>query len=305
MANCRRATFPVGLFFIQKDMGAILIAESGSTKTDWCLLNEAGEVSCTQTGGINPYLQQPADIVAMLQSGLERNYTDKQVDALYFYGAGASRSDIQQELAVTLKEVFNAGGIEVRCDMMGAARSLCANEKGIVSILGTGSNSCYYNGQDIEERQVSLGYIAGDEGSGNYLGKRVLQYYAYKTFDEELSLAFEQLFGSDIKLIMNRLYKEPFPNRYLAGFVRLLKENRGHFMVENIIEDCLNDFFHHHLLKFRQSWYCPLHFTGSVAFEFADIIQSLCTQYEMECGRIVKSPLDGLIKYHQQVSAGA
>ena len=134
----------------------------------------------------------------------------------------------------------------------------------------------------------------------NYLVKKVLQYYAYNTFDEEIRTAFQQLYGDDIGAILRRLYSESFPNRYLAGFVTLLKENRGHYMVENIIEDGLNDFFHSHLMKYRQSWNTPLYFTGSVAFEFRDVIAGLCAQYEMELGKIEKSPLENLVRYHRK-----
>ena len=288
-------------------MSAILIAESGSTKTDWCLIteNQSASGKCFTTPGINPYLQSPEQITTLLQQELHLDTTNHPISAIHYYGAGAFNGNKREELKTVLSKYFNIDNIEVACDMTGAARALCGRQKGIVSILGTGSNSCYYNGEAIEERQVSLGYIAGDEGSGNYMGKRVLQYYAYKTFDEDLSAVFEQLFGNDMPAIINKLYKEPFPNRYLATFVQLLKQNRGHFMVENIIEDCLNDFFHSHLLKYRQSWNLPLYFTGSVAFEFADVIQTLCQQYEMEYGDVVKSPLQGLINYHQSLTQSA
>jgi glucosamine kinase len=279
-------------------MSTVLLAESGSTKTDWCLLKGNSEPVCVTTSGINPYLQTPVEIMSLLKEELK---IDRDVAKVFYYGAGAFNPVKREELTETISAFFNVAAVEVECDMMGAARSLCGDKQGIVSILGTGSNSCYYNGDRIEERQASLGYIAGDEGSGNYMGKRVLQYYAYKTFDEELTAVFEQLFGKDIPGIIHRLYKEPFPNRYLAGFVRLLKQNRGHFMVENIIEDCLNDFFHNHLLKYRQSWSLPLYFTGSVAYEFSDVIETMCQQYEMELGAIVKSPLNGLIKHHQSL----
>ena len=146
----------------------------------------------------------------------------------------------------------------------------------------------------------SLGFIAGDEGSGNHMGKRVLRYYAYNTFDEELKLTFEQMYGNDLDAIKQRIYKEPFPNRYLAGFTKLLVENRGHYMVENIIEDSLNEFFHAHLLKYRESWKYPIHFTGSVAYEFRDVIENLCNQSELTPGKIERTPLEGLIRYHKQ-----
>ncbi len=238
-------------------------------------------------------------MTGLLNTEFDRAITEQIPDAIYFYGAGASLPQKQEEVKHALRSFFGVETVEVHCDMLAAARAMCGTRKGIVSILGTGSNSCYYNGSIIEERQTSLGYIAGDEGSGNHMGKKVLQYYAYKTFDEELTLYFEQKFGKDMSAILNRLYKQPFPNRYLAGFVQLLKDNRGHFMVENIIEDSLNEFFNAHLMKYRQTWNHPLYFTGSVAYEFKDVIQSLCEQCETECGDIVKSPVEGLLRYHR------
>lgn len=281
-------------------MKSILLAESGSTKTDWCLLNnEDDNYVHLQTSGINPHLQTPEQMTGLLDTEFNKAVTEHLPDAIYFYGAGASLPQKQEEVKHALRSFFGVDTVEVHCDMLAAARAMCGTDKGIVSILGTGSNSCYYNGTTIEERQASLGYIAGDEGSGNHMGKKVLQYYAYKTFDEELTLYFEQKFGKDMSAILNRLYKQPFPNRYLAGFVQLLKDNRGHFMVENIIEDSLNEFFNAHLMKYRQTWNHPLYFTGSVAYEFKDVIQSLCEQCETECGDIVKSPVEGLLRYHR------
>ena len=279
-------------------MSSLLIAESGSTKTDWCLLKKNKKPVHFYTSGINLRLQQPEEILSTLASELKLDSNKHNVGSVAFYGAGIGSTALQKEMTDLLQQFFKIKKAEANSDIIGAARGLCGTEKGIVSIIGTGSNSCYYNGKTIKDQQVSLGYIAGDEGSGNYMGKRVLQYYAYNTFDTELKMAFEQLFGSDIPAILHKLYKEPFPNRYLANFVQLLINNRGHFMVENIIEDSLNDFFHHHILKYRQSWKLPLYFTGSVAYEFRDVIKTLCDQYELELGQVEKSPLKGLIKYH-------
>lgn len=279
-------------------MSSILIAESGSSKTDWRLISKKGKTMSFKTTGINPYIQSSEQILLLLTHELSWDSNKHSADKIIYYGAGASSSDQQKKISDVLKQFFKIKKIETHGDMMAAARSLCGNDKGVVCILGTGSNSCYYDGKKIKEQQTSLGYIAGDEGSGNFLGKRVLQYYAYNTFDAELKMAFELLFGSDIDAIIKRLYSEPFPNRYLATFVLLLRENRGHFMVENIIEDCLNDFFHHQILKYRQSWKLPLYFTGSISYEFKDVIGSLCAQYELELGKIVKSPIDDLVRYH-------
>lgn len=279
---------------------SLLLAESGSTKTDWCLLRPDSRTLRFKTAGINPYLQTPEAISHMLSEELSGNKEKYQADAISFYGAGAGSVANQKIVQDALQHFFGVEKIGVQSDMMAAAHALCGDEKGVVCILGTGSNSCYYDGKKIARQQASLGYVAGDEGSGNYMGKRVLQYYAYHTFDEELMAHFEMLYGSDLNKMLHHIYREPFPNRYLAGFVQLLTDNRGHFMVENIVEDCLNDFFHHHILKYRESWKHPIHFTGSIAYVFRDIIESLCSQYELELGSVAQSPMEGLIRYHKR-----
>lgn len=280
-------------------MSSYLVAESGSTKTDWFFYKKGKKPVFFKTPGINPYLQSSEAITTMLQKELPWDHKKHAIGKVSYYGAGAANTAQQEKLTGVLKSYFGAEKVTVQSDLLAAARALCGDEKGIVCILGTGSASCYYDGKKIKDRQPSLGYIAGDEGSGNHLGKKVLQYYTYGTFDPEMRLGFEMRFGKDIPAIVNKLYSEPYPNRYLATFVSLLKECRGHYMVENIIEDCLNDFFQHSILKYRHSWKNKLHFTGAVAHEFSDVIENLCSQYELELGKIEKSPLDGLVKYYK------
>lgn len=281
-------------------MSSLLLAESGSTKTDWCLLRPGSRIVKFKTAGINPYLQTPEAIGDMLHAEMNWNKSRHNADSITFYGAGAATTTNQKQLQGALQQFFGIKKVGVQSDMMAAVHALCGDEKGVVCIIGTGSNSCYFDGKKIAQQQASLGYVAGDEGSGNYMGKRVLQYYAYNTFDTELRMSFEMLFGNDLPDILHKIYREPFPNRYLAGFAQLLCDNRGHYMVENIIEDCLDDFFHHHILKYRQSWKQPIHFTGSIAWGFRDVISDLCHQYELELGRVVQSPMEGLIKYYRQ-----
>lgn len=282
-------------------MASYLIADSGSTKTDWCLLRKGKKPVRFFTQGINPYLQSKDIIAAMLKKELVWDNKKYGADNLHYFGAGAANPEKQLFLKKILSAHFGIKATEVQGDIVAAARALCGHGKGIVCILGTGSASCYYNGKSIKEQRPSLGYIAGDEGGGNYMGKRVLQYYAYGTFDQQLKMDFEMRFGDNIRDIINRLYHQPNPNRYLASFVTLLKENRGHYMVENIIEDCLNDFFHTSILKHRHSWKLPLYFSGSVAYEFRDVLENLCQQYELEIGKVIKSPMDGMIDYYKKL----
>lgn len=280
---------------------AYLIADSGSTKTDWCLLRKGKKPLRFSTQGINPYLQSKETITGLLEKELPWDNEKYGAGQLHYFGAGAANPQKQSFLKEILKAHFGIKKIEVQGDMLAACRALCANKPGVVCILGTGSLSCYYDGKKIKEQKPSLGYIAGDEGGGNYMGKRILQYYAYETFDSELKMDFEMRFGNDIREIINKLYHQPNPNRYLASFVVMLKENRGHYMVENIIEDCLNDFFHTSILKHRHTWNMPLYFSGSIAFEFRDVLESLCDQYELEIGDVIKSPMEGMIKYYKKL----
>src|SRR4029450_9307812 len=160
--------------------------------------------------------------------------------------------------------------VQVTHDLMAAARSTCGRQKGIACILGTGSNSCYYDGKKIVKNSPGLGYVLGDEGSGAYLGKKVLQYFLYNTFDEDLRARFDAYYVPAVPEILDNGYKKPMANRYLATVTMFLAENRGHFMIENIIEDGLNDFFFTHICKYKESWTLPVHFVGGVAFGFKD-----------------------------------
>ncbi|MBG9378176.1 N-acetylglucosamine kinase [Panacibacter sp. DH6] len=278
-------------------MAIKLIADSGSTKCEWCLIaNNRKKKIITQ--GISPYFLTAAEIVALLQNELVKKIKDVQVDEVHYYGTGLGNPDNVKVLKKVLKKVFPSAKIEANIDLLAAARAVCGNEKGVACILGTGSNSCYYNGKKIIKNSPGLGYVLGDEGSGAYLGRKVIQHFLYNTFDEELLLRFNEQFKTNANDILEHVYKRPQPNRYLASFAVFLAENRGHYMIENIIEDGLNDFFFTHLYKYRESWLYPISFVGSVAYGLQDVLQDLCNTYELELGKVLKQPMDGLIAYH-------
>jgi N-acetylglucosamine kinase-like BadF-type ATPase len=217
---------------------------------------------------------------------------------LFYYGTGCSNPANVALVKKAIKAVFKTGKVFVDHDLAGAAKALCGDQKGIACILGTGSNSCYYNGKKIVKNSPGLGYVLGDEGSGTYLGKKVLQYYLYNTFDPDLMDRFKAAYQTSPNEILDAVYKQPLPNRYLAGFAGFLAENRGHFMVENIIEDGFNDFFYHHIYKYRESWTHPIHFVGSIAWGFKDVLKEMCLSYELQLGKVLKNPMEGLISYH-------
>lgn len=276
----------------------ILIADSGSTKCEWCLLSN-GKKKKIDTQGISPYFLDAAAIGRILDEELLPSLKKREVDLIYYYGTGCKSPENRKVVQKAMRKAFPGAEIHVTHDLMGAALALCGDSKGIACILGTGSNSCYFDGKKVASNSPGLGFILGDEGSGAYLGKKVLQYYLYNTFDEELRYKFDVKYTTNGKEILDSIYKQPLPNRYLAGFALFLAENRGHYMVENIIEDGLNDFFFNHLCKYRESWKFPIHFVGGVAYGFRDVVKELCHSYEFEMGHILQKPMDGLIKYHQ------
>jgi N-acetylglucosamine kinase-like BadF-type ATPase len=274
-----------------------LIADSGATKAEWSLLTN-GEQKTILTQGISPYFLDKDQVVDVLLKELKPDLQNVRVDEVYYYGTGCANPENAKLMKKAIKQVFPEANIDVNHDLLAAARALCGVEKGIACILGTGSNSCYYNGKRIVSNSPGLGYVLGDEGSGAYLGKKVLQYYLYNTFDDELKGRFDVTYLTNKAEILENVYKNPLPNRYLAGFVMFLAENRGHYMIENIIEDCLNDFFFTHLCKYKETWTLPVNFVGSVAFGFKDVLEELCHSYEFELGKILKKPMSGLIEYH-------
>ena len=275
-----------------------LIADSGATKTEWCLIN-GNKKSIFITQGMSPYFISAAQMETVINHELKPQLKKNSIDEIYYYGTGCSNPDNIKSVKKVFKNVFPEAKVEVNHDLMAAAKALCGKEKGIACILGTGCNSAYFNGKKIIKNSPGLGYILGDEGSGAYLGKKVIQYYLYNTFDDDLRSRFDAKFVTNSTEILNTVYKKPLANRYLASFAIFLAENRGHYMVENIIEDGLNDFFFNHVYKYKESWTLPVHFVGSIAFGFKDVLIDLCRSYQLELGKVLKNPMQGLIEYHK------
>jgi N-acetylglucosamine kinase-like BadF-type ATPase len=278
-------------------MAIKLIADSGSTKAEWCLIDGKKKKTFI-TQGLSPYFFTSEQIQKIIEQELKSKMKGIEPDEIFFYGTGCSNPDNRKLVKKAIHKNFAAAAISVDHDLMGAAKALCGNDKGIACILGTGSNSCYYNGKRIVKNSPGLGYVLGDEGSGAYLGKKVVQYFLYNTFDADLMDRFVAKFNTDSYEILESVYKKPLPNRYLASFAIFLAENRGHYMVENIIEDGFNDFFFNHLYKYRESWTLPINFIGSVAYGFRDVLKEMCNSYELQLGKVLQKPMDGLLKYH-------
>lgn len=276
---------------------ATLIADSGSTKAEWCLA-KGGQMQTFFTQGISPYFLTETQIVELLQKELLPYLNGIEIAQLCYYGTGCAAEANRKIVERALQQTFSKAHIAVSHDLMGAAKATCGHKPGVACILGTGSNSGYYDGNKIMKNSPGLGYVLGDEGSGACLGKKVVQYYLYDTFDAELKARFDATYNTSAAEILDAVYKKPLANRYLAQFALFLSQNRGHYMIENILEDGLNDFFFQHLCKYREIWTHPVHFVGSIAHGFRDVIEQLCRSYEFELGHIFKNPMQGLIQYH-------
>ena len=279
-------------------MSIKLIAESGATKAEWCLVGKGKKVSVT-TQGISPYFFTEEKIIELFRNELLPGIPGAvKTEKIHYYGTGMRNPDNVKMVKRAFQAVFPKAEIDINDDMLAAARALNGTSKGLACNLGTGSFCCYYNGKKIAKQSPGIGYILGDEGSGAYLGKKVLQYYLYDTFDEELKYKFDAQYKTNPIQVLENVYRKPLANRYLAGFAKFLADNRGHYMVENIIEDGLNDFFFYHLCKYREIWTLPVSFVGSIAFGFKDVLRELCNSYEFELGKVLKNPMSGLVEYH-------
>ena len=281
-------------------MSIILIADSGSTKAEWCLIENGKKKKTITTNGISPYFLSPEEIFGLLQKELLPKIKNSIPTHFFYYGTGLANESNVTMFQQLFKGIFSKTKIQVNHDLMGAAKALCGKQKGLACILGTGSNSCFYNGNKIVHNSPGLGFILGDEGSGAHMGKKVIQHFLYHTFDEDLMDRFNAKYQTNQSAIVEAVYKGNQPNRYLANYVEFLIENRGHYMIENIIEDSLSEFIFNHIFKYKQSWTMPINFVGSVAYGFKDVLKSLCDSYELQLGKVIKKPMDGLVKFHAQ-----
>lgn len=277
-----------------------LIADSGATKAEWCLIDGKKKKSFI-TQGLSPYFVTSLQMEEIISKEIKAKLKNTVPEEIYFYGTGCISINNIKLVKKALKTVFpGTQKIMVDNDIVGAAKGLVADKKGIVCNLGTGSFCCFYNGKKIVKNSPGLGYVLGDEGSGAYLGKKVIQHFLYNTFDADLMDRFNAKFNTNRQEILDHVYRQPFPNRYLASFTMFLAENRGHYMIENIIEDGFNDFFFNHIYKFRESWTLPINFIGSVAYGFKDVLEDMCSSYELQLGKVMQKPMDGLIKFHSK-----
>jgi len=273
----------------------ILIADSGSTKTEWTIMQNGNAVRSVFTEGINPNQADTAAIVSVLtNSDLANSYPDQ----LFFYGSGCGSESGKSIVREALKQIFPNAVLSVESDLLAAARALCHKEKGVVAILGTGASSCLFDGEKIIEQKPSLGFILGDEGSGAVLGKMFIRKLLYGELPENVTKAFHSEFGFDKDAILRRVYREPYPNRFLATFGEFIARHKSQAAVNEVIRENFKALIASHLSAYTGAKQLPVHFIGSVAFHFQEELHALLQWNGYTPGKTERSPMDGLVKYH-------
>lgn len=278
-----------------------LIADGGSTKCDWVLLDNSGnQIFKTRTLGLNPSVVPEEELLIRIKENSDLKEVYDQVNVVDFYGAGCGTETPRVILHKILQSLFTQAKVTVAEDMVAAALAV-TDQPGIVCIFGTGSNSCYFDGKTTRTSVDSLGYILMDEASGNYFGKRLIRDYFYKKMPAQIATDFEKRFDLTPDVIKTNLYKKPNPNTYLASFAEFIftrEEVNGYFY--NLISEGVLKFIENKILCYKEAQQVPIHFIGSIAHFSKDIIKDCLNRYNLELGKVVQRPIDGLIEYYRK-----
>ena len=277
----------------------ILIADSGSTKTDWCVVENGVLVQQIFTKGTNPFFQSEEEISNEIATALLPELKTDEFDAVYFYGAGCGFPDkIEIVHRAISKQLKVKGNVEVATDMLAAARGLCGREAGIACIMGTGSNSCYYDGENIVANVSPLGFILGDEGSGACLGKLMVGDLLKNQMTPELKEKFLKQFNLTPADIIDRVYRKPFPNRFLSSLSPFLSQNINEPCVHDLVLNSFKAFFKRNIMQYENYQNLKVNLIGSVAFYYKEVLAEAAEAMGIQLGTIIQSPMEGLIKYH-------
>ncbi len=276
-----------------------LIADSGSTKTVWRIIQEGNIEKEFVTEGINPYYQTKEQIKESFQKDVLINCDDFEVEEIFFYGAGCTEEK-KYIIEESLREFFpTANKVEVHSDLLATARAMCQKQSGIVAILGTGSNSALYQEGKIVQNTSALGYILGDEGSGAVLGRNLINLLFKNQLPESLKEKFLKEYQTNLSEIIENVYRKNFPNRYLASFTPFIKKHIDNKELYQMVEKSFDDFLKKNILQYPKSEELPIHFVGSVAFYFQDILEKTVKKNNMKMGKVDQTPMEGLTYYHK------
>lgn len=275
----------------------ILIADSGSTKVDWRAIDSNGDVKSISTEGINPVFLSKEQISVILKEKL-LPVTGSNVTDIYFYGAGVLSDDLAKTLTEAFRTIYPNCVCYSASDILAAARALCGHKPGIACIMGTGSNSCMYNGVDVDKNVRAGGFILGDEASGGVLGKKLISDFIKGLLPKEIEQEFIKRYELDYIKIVEKVYKQPLPSRFLASFSPFIYEFRENPHINNIIRSSFREFFTRNIYSYDYKNY-SVNFVGSIAHYYKDILTEVAQECGVTIGRILKSPIDGLVEYHK------
>lgn len=278
---------------------AILIADSGSTKTDWVCFQPGSEAPQIEvhTVGLNPFHVSDNEILSVFNHELLPQLGDTKIDSVYFYGSGV-RPEVEGRMEGLIRQVFpSAHTVEAHSDLLGACRALCGGQSGIACILGTGANSCVYDGKEIVHNTPALGYILGDEGSGAVLGKHLLHDLYTGVLSQNIKAAFERETGMQLSEIINKVYRQPQANRFLASLSEFIHRHLDDEGIRQLVYTTFNDFCSYHLARYGRRD-LPVSFVGSIAWYYQEQLKLILQMQNYEVGTIMQSPLQGLVAYH-------
>lgn len=278
----------------------ILIADSGASKSDWVLIDKSGEQIGFQLAGLNPYYLSTAETINIISKELIPFIEAKKVDELYFYGAGCSSLYKCMMLEEAFQKLFKNANIQIESDLLGTARALFGSGEGIACILGTGSNSCYYDGEKIAENIVSLGYFFGDEGSGAHMGKTFIKDYLVGNLPENINAAFKKEYNYTRDNILDAVYNLPFPNRFLASFCEFYADHVSKKYIFELITNSFREFVMNQLEQYKRYKEVPIRFTGSVAYFFEPLLRQVTHEFGLKIEQVKRSPIHALAEYHRK-----
>jgi len=276
----------------------IIIADSGSTKTNWIIYDKGVVNGRIQTTGLNPNFSSASRIMSVIGENISPMVQAGQYAEIYFYGSGCSGAYLRNKVSKTISKIFPGSVVEVNSDLLGAARALLGNTRGIACILGTGSNSCLYDGEKIISNIPPLGFILGDEGSGASLGKRLLADYLKGIMPGEVAKLFGKEFATDKEKVIKEVYRGEFPSKYIASFVVFLRENLQNEYCKKLLTDSFKDFIERNIMHYNGYREMKISFTGSIAWYFNEILLKVLKEYGLTAGEVIKEPAERLMDYH-------
>ena len=277
----------------------ILVADGGSTKCSWCLLADAHPTYFT-TEGYNPYFWDTPAIAASLRHGVPTAVQAAPITAIYYYGAGVLSPAKAEIVAGALRQLFPQAEIQVAEDLLAAARALLGHEAGFAAILGTGTNSCLYDGQQITQVIESLGYSLGDEGCGTYIGRLLLRDYLRGRLPDALGQAFQATYQlGEVSEVLDQLYNQPLPNRFLASFAKFAKDQYHESYCQQVVAQAFEAFFEQIVTQYPDYQRYTFNCVGSIGYHFREALAATATRHGMAVGQIIQSPIDALVRYHQ------